>query len=131
MTKQQNRTLHALLGALDMMRNKKDIIGSATGGRSTSSKDLSQSEAKLLITTLHQEQQRRTGATKAKIIHYCCEYFGMTTADDKPDYTRINKWVRGIGSNNPNKKQLGALNAKEMNAVCTQVETAVKKKLNG
>lgn len=63
-----------------------------------------------------------------KVIHLLCLY-GMTTTDSKPDMTRIDRFIRNIGSRNPRAKGLYSLNHKELHDVLNQVDRMVSKEI--
>ncbi len=124
----QNRRLHMLLSQLDLMEMKATLISDVTGNRTSSSKEMTHAEANLLIKSLQQERDSRVSKTQKKIIHLMC-LLGFVKDDGKPNYSRINNYVKEIGSRNPGKKNLADLTPKEMNAVCSQVEAWYKKEV--
>lgn len=63
---------------------------------------------------------------RGKVIYFLCEW-GMTTHENKPDYERINAFIKTIGSSNPAKRKLYDLNKNELLAVLNQVEKMVSK----
>jgi hypothetical protein len=76
------------------------------------------------------KQQQREWSRKAmgrKIIAKLCE-LGYVSAG-KPDYSRINEWVREIGTNNPRKVALWRLTYEEMQQVLNQVTARHQKTL--
>ncbi|WP_420582056.1 hypothetical protein [Reichenbachiella sp.] len=62
-------------------------------------------------------------------VHYLC-LMGMTTSDDKPDFTRINSFVKNIGSNNPKKETLNKLTPGQLNKVVTQIKSMYQKEIS-
>lgn len=127
-SKQQLGQLHGLLGALQLTSFKADIVASASNGRTESSKELYFTEAVSLIANLREKKKAKFGPMRKKVIHQCC-MMGMVDDGDRPDYVRINKFVKGIGKRNPKKKELNQLNWKELIAVTTQVEAVYVKSL--
>lgn len=123
-----NKHLHALLSQLNLMDQKADLVAQFTNGRTMSSKEMSIDEARALIKALEDQKEQRTKKMRAKIIHLLC-LLGMTLADGSPDYPRINRFVSGIGSRNPKRKNLLFLDPKETWAVLCQVEQMYAKEL--
>lgn len=91
--------------------------------------ELTNTGLNLLIRKLQQIQEDRKRRMRGKIIYYLCRY-GMVLPGDKPDYQRINRYIRNIGANNPREKKLYDLSPEEMRNCLNQVEQMVKKELN-
>ena len=89
---------------------------------------LQYNEAEQLIRKLKEAREQAVAKTRGKIIHLLC-LLGMVREDGTPDYDRINAYVRGVGKNNPQGKNLMYLTPTEMNKVCTQVEAWYKREL--
>lgn len=123
---QQMRRIHALLSELDVHDMRGTFVQGVTNDRTDDIKDISHTEANLLIKGLMELREERVNKMRGKIIYYLCTY-GMTNHAGQPDYTRINKFIRNIGSNNPKKKKLYYLSPTEMRGCLNQVEAMVKK----
>lgn len=68
MDAKQNRKLHALLNQLNLMEMKQSLVEQITNGRATSTKDMTEDEAKELIATLLGQIARKTGAHPANEV---------------------------------------------------------------
>lgn len=131
----QMKRLHALLNELELMEQKSDLVLSATAGRSASSRELSYDEAQMLIGSLQDEKNKRIDPMRKKIIHLLC-LIGYVDDTGKPNMKRINYFVQNrTGKNNPGKKQLSGLNAKEtlavLNVVTMFYHNQLKRQANG
>jgi len=124
--KKLNKQLHGLLNQLNLMKVKGDLVYGITQGRTTSSAEMSENEIRTLINSLKEDKESRVKKMRGKIIHYLCLY-GMTTPEGDPDYDRIERFVKNIGSRNPNKRNLFTMNPKEMRDVLNQIERMMKK----
>lgn len=120
-----NRKLHALLKELGFDEMKRRLVLQHTQGRTASSREMTDQEAKGLIASLQEERTMRIKKMRGKIIHYLC-LLGMVYDDGKPNYKRINSFIAQIGSRNPKAKPLYHLSIKETHAVLNQVEAMYK-----
>jgi hypothetical protein len=117
--------------------HRSDLIKQYTGDRKTSLADLSQKEYAGFIGWLRSAHHGTINATAPKkapnkmvstSIHYLC-LMGMVTADNKPDYDRINLFIRNMGSNNPNKAMLHQMDDATLNRVVTQIKAMYQKEV--
>lgn len=122
----QNKAMHSLLHQLGLMDQKKDLVEQCTNGRTSSSREMSRDEADYMVRILQAQKKERTGKQIGKIIHLL-SLLGYVRADGTPDYTRINTFIRNIGSRNPRGVNLNYLTVQELNQVVTQVEQIYKK----
>ena len=126
--KTQIGMIYALLDRLKISELKDDFVFQFTDMRTTHTKEMTLKEASNLIVHLREEMDAKVRPIRGKIIHYLCLY-GMTLADQKPDYKRINDFVQKIGARNPHKRVLFDLWPDEAVQVLNQVEAMVKKTL--
>lgn len=139
-TSNQSAAIWALIKKLGIdEETRKDLVCQVTQGRSESSKDLSEQEAKSLIDHLNrlvkgsQEPKRELtplqeseAKMRGKVIHYLLLMgYGIPSVHGKtvPNWERINPFIRSIGSNNPKRKTLNQLSYDELCKVVTQVES--------
>lgn len=120
------RQIYRLLAEVGLKDNKNQYVSEWTSGRTTHVSDLTNAEANLMIQALNDMRDQHLMGMRKKIAHLCGLY-GMTHADGRLNYERINKFIKNIGSRNPKKKILWYLNRKELLAVLNQVEAMVKK----
>jgi len=128
MNANQNKVLHSLLAQHGWMDQKVNLVRSVTNGRTASSKEMNIEEAAELINYLKSELKTRWYPMRNKVVHLLCLY-GMTKEDGKPDYYRIDGFIKNIGKNNPKKKKLNYLSVQEVLKVLNQVEVMVNKEL--
>lgn len=119
-----------MLNMLDMAEQKPSIVEGITNGRTSSSADMTDHEAAKLLHFLRNEEDRLMKPSRGKVMHLL-GLMGYNKPDGKLDFDRINAIVKGIGSNNPNKKPLFKLNRTELNRVVTQVEQMHKASIGG
>lgn len=117
---------------------RKDLIAQVSAGRTDSSSQLSEEEAKQLISHLTRLTKNASAPAPAlnaveeskrkmrgKIIHYLLLMgYGKPGVESRiiPNWDRINPFIMNIGVNNPDKKALNKLSYEELCAVTTQVE---------
>lgn len=125
----QNRKLHMLLGKLKLDPEvKQDIIYKATLGRTTSSKDLYQSEADILINELNRMLNADPAQRmRRKIFSICHELGWRLPASQKVDVQRLNNWLMKYGYLH---KPLMAYTYQELPALVSQLEEILKKSYN-
>lgn len=128
-TQIQNRALHSLLAQLNLMDQKAELVRRYTEGRTCSSREMIAQEAEALVSALKTEKERAMRKSIGKVIHLLC-LLGYVRSNGEADYTRINRFIQNIGSNNPHRKTLHYLNRRELNAVVTQVEAMYQKETN-
>jgi hypothetical protein len=120
-TFEQNIRLHALLQQLQIpLEYKSSLAYQFSNNRTGSTKELYDYECEQLNRELQRRWDLLTLKTRNAILHYMAllgyEYNG------KPDYRRIDEFIKNIGARNPKKKALNALDRKELNEVCTQIK---------
>lgn len=115
----QNAQLHRLLSLTGLMDMKANLVMQYTGGRSSSSKDLTTLECNELIKMLKNEDEKLHGKSRRLILHYL-RLLGY-------DYKHIEAFIKAIGSNNPSKKSLNNLGGIELNRVVSQVRAMYSK----
>lgn len=111
------RRIHALLASAGLMDQKQNILA-GFGVASTS--DLERLDAEALIQYLTDQRKARCQPMRNAIIHHLA-LMGYTSGQ-KPDYDRINNFIKSIGANNPKKKHLNQLSYQELHKVTTQVK---------
>jgi hypothetical protein len=125
MDAQQNRKFYALLNELGLAEQKADICMSVSNGRTEKSSELNEEEVQSVLNMLEEEKAAKVKALRNRLIHRMC-LLGYTK-DGKPDYQRINYFLKArTGHRNPKKKNLNKLNATELHAVLVQVEAIYK-----
>ncbi|HMN89787.1 MAG TPA: hypothetical protein PKD70_11190 [Saprospiraceae bacterium] len=125
----QIKRLHALLNELNLINNKQEMILAASGGRTSSSKGLTEQEAQFLIESLQAEKDNTVGRMRKKIIHLLC-LLGYVMDDGQPNMRRIQHFVQHrTGQNNPKKNLLHKLTVKEAIKVLNQVTVFYNKEL--
>lgn len=118
-------TIHRLLRAAGLMDEKADILKSLCNKAST--KDLTETEADELVQELKLQANARRQPMRSTVIHYLC-LLGYTKPGTKtPDFERINRFVEGIGSNNPRGVILNYLYYDELVKVVSQVKVMYSK----
>lgn len=138
MNLQQNKQLHTLLSANGLMAEKANIVLGFTQGRSESSKDLTDSEARELINYLQQASPRPLSARggegeasnkmRRKIISLAYEMHWAKAGDWRAAVAAIDKFCSGEKS--LFKKVLNKHSYKELVQVVSQFEMMYKKYLN-
>jgi hypothetical protein len=128
-TTAQNNKLYLLLEQTGLKPHKAALVEGFTNGRTESSSEMTAQECESLIGHLESEHRDKCKNVKAKVIFLLCK-MGFTTANNQPDYERINNFIKNIGSNNPRKVILNFLYYNELCKVCTQVEAMDKNETN-
>lgn len=100
----------------------------AVTGRDIEIHLLTNTETNLVMKYLMECQSNKRSTMQRKIIHLLCLY-GMTNTAGNPDMTRIDNFIKGIGSRNPKKRKLYSLSVKETLDVLNQVERMIKKEV--
>jgi hypothetical protein len=120
----QNRILHSLLNATKMIVQKEDLVYSFTGGRSTTSKELTYQEAGALIT--HLKTLDAAHKMRRKIISMAHE-MGWQVRVSSPnggsrmgaDMDAVNAWCKKYSFG---KKPLNEYTTRELPRLVTQFE---------
>jgi hypothetical protein len=139
-TATKSRKFHGLLNRKGMMQNKAALVGSASNGRTESSRELTDNEYDLLVLTLEkmpdsmQVKKPKLGeeADKqlAQLIRTGLYYFrqlGFLVKVGGYDYPRINDFCT---TNTAAKKRLDKMTKAELVATITQVQMMYKKTLS-
>lgn len=145
------KRLIAIMRKLGIFDDRASIIHSFTNGRAQGITTIGEGDARALCSHLLSSRPAATepksqwvpgghvpehvrkswSRMRAKVIALLASPPMNWTAshmpDHKPDYSRIDRYIQGIGSNNPEKKKLSYLTYDEMLAVLKQVEQMVIK----
>ena len=121
-----NKQLHGLLTQAGLHEQKATLVMSYTEGRSESSKDLTNVEAKLMIAHLANianENGEASQKMRRRIISMAHEMHWHLTGTQKIDMERLNDWccVFGYG-----KKVLNRYSYRELPKLVTQFEFVYK-----
>jgi hypothetical protein len=119
-TKTQNRVLHSLLAQLEISDEKMHRVRSVTGGRTSSSTEMSFLEAKDLIMLLQFERKQALGKMWGKVITICKE-LGYRNAFGQEDLERIDDYIMNIGTRNPHRRRLWSLHKTELREILEQL----------
>jgi len=122
---------HTLINRMcaDLKLDLSGVTEIAVNVPTTDLDSLTNAEINLVMKYLQEVQNDKKEAMTKKIIHKLCLY-GMTTVGGRPDMDRIQKFIVSIGSRNPKRKKLYALNAQETLKVLNQVSMMVEKEIN-
>lgn len=124
-SKQQIKILHTLLSRTGQMQYKREIINDFSGGRTTSSKELSYDEAKYLIGQLNGLDPYQKMRKKVFALAYeMGMIYGDTPEDIKMNAAKIDLFLKSRGTV---KKPLIELNLTELNKVVNQFYVMAKK----
>lgn len=96
-TKEQNKRFHTLLTLRKLDREEKQaLVVDCSGGRVSSSADMTVAEMALAITILDSEQTSSLKKMRAKIIHIARDIFGMAPTDEwkQTHYDRLNEFLQ-------------------------------------
>jgi hypothetical protein len=98
----------------------------------TSFKHLGTEHQEEVVGKLKDEWSQRSKRPRGAVIHYLCIMPGYDykTVTGDPNYEKIDDFVKGIGANNPNKRELNKLNLSELNKVVGQVKAMYRKQLS-
>jgi hypothetical protein len=135
-TVSKNRQLYGLLSRKGMTEHKALLVGSASLGRTESSRELTENEFDLLVLTLDkmpdalQAKKPKTGeeanAQLSQLIRTALYYFrqlGFLTAQNGYDYPRINTFCT---TKTAAKKRLDKMDKTQLTATITQLKMACK-----
>jgi len=136
-TPQQLKAVHACMHRLGFDDNERhDFISQFTGGRTTSSKDLTQNEAYKLLCAFNEDQQRRAHDAVVKVmksIYMLSLQISWLNAPYKDDHSteafemnkaKINAFCR---ERSKARKPLNKMNLEEMKDVKLQLEAIARK----
>jgi hypothetical protein len=121
-SKPQLITVNTLLSKLGLQARKTDIITGFTGGRSSSSRDMSFNEASALIQHLKglDPQERKAEVMRRKIISMAHEMGWHLPGGNKIDMRRVDAWCLKYGYRH---KKLDGYQYKDLPLLVTQFET--------
>ena len=120
------KAIYILLSELKVKENKEWMVEGFTDGRTSHISEMTRAEQEQMLTSLQDMREDKVKKMRAKIVHLLCVY-GMTDGMERPDYKRINAYIKAIGKNNPKQKLLYYLSPDEMRKVLNQVEKMVTK----
>ena len=93
--KSQNARFHGLVGKLKLDRDeKKEIVSWASGGRCTSSKDLTASEMRKAIDQLTGKYDARIARMQSKVRAIAGDLGILKEVGGKVDYTALNSFIK-------------------------------------
>lgn len=96
-TKSQNNRFHGLVTSLKLDTDeKKEVISWASGGRCTSSKDLTASEMRKAIEQLSGKYDSRIARMRAKVRGIASDLDILPTSGDKIDYSALNSFIERV-----------------------------------
>jgi hypothetical protein len=96
-TKSQNNRFHGLVTSLKLDPDeKKEVISWASGGRCTSSKDLTASEMRKAIEQLSGKYDSRIARMRAKVRGIASDLGILPTSGDKIDYSALNSFIERV-----------------------------------
>lgn len=132
MTSSQNRTIHMLLTQTGLATQKANIVFGATGGRSDSSRDLSDAEVRDLISYLRSLPNReadKADKMRKKILSMAHEmgWHILTHGKYHIDMIRVNAWMQKFSYLH---KPLDFYKYNELPRLVTQFEAVYKTFLN-
>jgi hypothetical protein len=122
--KEQLKKLHVLLGRLDWMDDKKNIVEQITGGRTQSSRELTFDEAKYLL----QQLSEYDPAERMKSLIFSLAYragiiYGSSEVDKKLNTAKLNMFLKERGAV---KKELHQMTYPDLVKTHRQFEAVVK-----
>ena len=134
MTEQQinndmKRRLAVFLRDLGLFAGRADLIRRRVNKDKSGLRELSLDEGEILLRLLGEVKKNQEESRKkmgSKVIALLAGSMEWTTESGSPDYDRINKYVKEIGSANPYRRKLWELKHKNMIKVLNQVEAMVK-----
>lgn len=124
MTSKLNKQLHTLLALQGLMEQKAELVSNATEGRTSSSSDMTDSEAQKLIDAIKPigiiTKNNMDEAKKSNTIRKCFSLFRQMGyyKGEKPDYERINNFCLNRSAA---KKKLTDMDIKELSNLIYQL----------
>lgn len=121
-----NKQLHGLLTQTGLNEQKANLVTGFTAGRSDSSKDLTNEEAKQMIhylATKANEHGEAANKMRRKILSMAHEMHWHLTGTQKVDMERLNNWCTTLGYG---KKALNKYTYEELPKLVTQFEFVYK-----
>ncbi len=115
-----NKQLHGLLTQTGLTPQKADLVSGFTNGRSDSSKDLTNEEAKKMIAYLNSTadiHNEKSNKMRRKIISLAHEMHWHLSGTQKIDMPRLNAWCVKFGYL---KKELNKYRYNELTTLVTQ-----------
>lgn len=127
-TKEQLQKLHVMLNQMGMIEEKGNLVYSISGGRTTSSRELTKDEARLFIQYLSENDPNERMRRKVFALAYESGIiWGDTPGDKKMNAAKINQFLLRSGTV---KKELNKLNKSELVKVVSQFEQIIKHNAN-
>lgn len=127
--KNKVRLIYFLLSELGWTESKEELVSEVSQGATESVTKLGNIAGNLLIKKLTEEHDKQCKPMRGKILHYMC-LLGYTKENGKPDYQRIDGFLKNIGTRNPRKKGLYKLKLAELPGVVTQIEARYSKEFS-
>lgn len=125
MNPQLNKRLHFLINDLEMdQQAKSERVAYWTNGRTMSSKEMTDGQAESMIGDLSSIHRERIKKLRAKCVK-CLADLGYKNAG-LMDWSRINAYIKGIGTRNPKRQALNEMNCKTLRAVAVQLAQRLK-----
>ena len=124
-----NKQLHSLLTIQGLMEQKAELVSNATAGRTSSSSDMTDDEARKLIDAIKPtgviSPKNIDEAKKSNTIRKCFSLFRQLGyyKGEKPDYDRINNFCLNRSGA---KKKLTDMDIKELINLINQLNRIVK-----
>lgn len=124
-----NKQLHSLLALQGLMEQKAELVNTATDGRTSSSSDMTDTEAQKLIDAIKPigiiTKTNMDEAKKTNTIRKCFSLFRLMGyyKGEKPDYDRINQFCLHRSAA---KKRLTDMDVKELSNLIYQLNRIVK-----
>lgn len=120
-TKAQLIAVNTLLSKMGLDHKRRDIIDGFTGGRSTSSRDLTFDEAAEMISHLKSmdPDEHKAGKMRRKIISMAHELHWHRPGSNSVDMRRLDEWCKKFGYG---KKPLNSYTPSELPKLVTQFE---------
>lgn len=122
-TKRQIKAFHAALGAQKARAFKAEMVLEASGGRTSSSKELSFEEMKGLLASLNSDKQSGGKRAMMRKMAAIAHRIGWKTEDGQLDKARLDDWARRFGKFN---KAVPEHTAKELVELLAQFEAVEK-----
>lgn len=126
----QVKAIYTLLGKLGLRDEKESIVGSFTGGKTTSVRTMAFNEAKALIGHLKSmdPRDRKSEKMRNKILSIAHEMNWITPGTEKVDMEHVNNWCLQYGHG---KKKLDDYKYNELPTLVSQFEEVYKGHLKG
>lgn len=125
-TKPQLSKIHVLLGQMNLLEAKANLVSQFTNGRETSSKEMTMSEAKNLLGHLSEYDPNDRMRKKVFALAYeAGMLYGYSTEDKLMNSAKLDKFLREKGTV---KKTLNKMSKAELGKTVSQFQQIVKHK---